>query len=48
LGWDQLSTKPLVIENVPGYHVTMVEEPYAKVLGAKLRAAIDKFSAEMW
>jgi thioesterase domain-containing protein len=38
----------LVIENVPGYHVTMVEEPHAKVLGTKLRAAIDKASAELW
>ncbi len=48
LGWDRLSTKPLVIEKVPGYHVTMVEEPHAKVVGAKLRAAIDRASAEMW
>lgn len=48
LGWDELTTKPLVIENVPGYHVTMVEEPYAKVLAVKLRAAIDKTSAEVW
>ncbi|HXQ74300.1 MAG TPA: amino acid adenylation domain-containing protein, partial [Pyrinomonadaceae bacterium] len=48
LGWDLLTTKPLVIENVPGYHVTMVEEPYAKVLGAKLRAALDKANAEIW
>ena len=48
LGWDLLSTKPLVIENVPGYHTTMVEEPHAKVLGAKFRAVIDKASAEMW
>jgi amino acid adenylation domain-containing protein len=47
LGWDRLSTKPLAIENVPGYHVTMVEEPHARVVGAKLRAAIDKVSVEM-
>ncbi len=48
LGWDKLSTKPMVIERVPGYHVTMVELPHAKVLAAKLRAAIDKYSAENW
>jgi thioesterase domain-containing protein len=37
-----------VIVNVPGYHTTMVEEPHAKVLGAKFRAVIDKASADMW
>ncbi len=47
LGWDLLSTKPLVIERIPGYHVTMVEEPYAPVLAAKLRSAIDETNAEI-
>ncbi len=47
LGWDTLTTKPLVIENVPGYHVNMVEEPHVRRLSAKLRAAIDRVSAEM-
>lgn len=46
LGWDLLSSKPMVIQTVPGYHVTMVEEPHARVLGAQLRRAIDATQVE--
>jgi thioesterase domain-containing protein/acyl carrier protein len=46
LGWDLLSSKPLVIQRVPGFHVTMVEEPHAQVLGAQLRRAINETELE--
>lgn len=48
LGWDLLSTKPLVIQRVPGYHVTMVEEPHVRVLASKLRSVLDESSVEVW
>jgi thioesterase domain-containing protein/acyl carrier protein len=46
LGWDPLC-KRLVIQRVPGYHTTMVEEPHARVLGAKLRSAIDETNLDL-
>ncbi|MBA3470567.1 MAG: SDR family NAD(P)-dependent oxidoreductase [Herpetosiphonaceae bacterium] len=39
--WEECSTEPLVIYNVPGDHVTMVKEPNIRVLASLMRYAID-------
>ena len=36
LGWSTLSSKPLVIFDVPGNHVTMVLEPHVRILAGLL------------
>ena len=41
-GWEKLAVKPIEIQTVPGSHLTMMREPYVRVLAEKLRAAIAK------
>jgi amino acid adenylation domain-containing protein len=47
LGWEQLTTKPLVVRHVPGYHVTMVEEPYVQVLAGHIRSRLREAEMEL-
>jgi amino acid adenylation domain-containing protein len=41
-GWNELSSEPLEILFVPGYHATMFHKPYVEVLAAKLKYCIEK------
>jgi thioesterase domain-containing protein/acyl carrier protein len=40
LGWSALSPWPVEVHVVPGHHHSMVREPHARVLAARLRACI--------
>jgi hypothetical protein len=40
-GWDRLSPHPIDIHIIPGYHETMVFEPYVGVLAERLRTCIN-------
>jgi thioesterase domain-containing protein len=41
LGWAQLSTEPIEVLPVPGFHETIVREPHVRVLAKQMRVAID-------
>ncbi|HEX8150720.1 MAG TPA: amino acid adenylation domain-containing protein [Pyrinomonadaceae bacterium] len=47
LGWEQLTTKPLVVRRIAGFHVTMVEEPYVQELAEQLRARLGETEMEL-
>jgi thioesterase domain-containing protein/acyl carrier protein len=44
-GWSSFSTEPVNVEQVPGYHETMLQEPHVRVLAQRLKACLAK--AEM-
>ena len=39
-GWNQLSSQPVKVVQIAGYHETMMMEPYVQVLAEKLKACI--------
>ena len=41
LGWEQLSTEPIEVLPVPGFHETIVREPHVRALAKQMRVAID-------
>ena len=43
LGWGELSSEPVNVHMVPGYHETLCQEPYVQVLAGLLRACIAKW-----
>jgi thioesterase domain-containing protein len=45
-GWDEEIVPQLKIEQVPGDHFSMMEEPHVKVLGTKLKQYLQQFSIE--
>ena len=42
LGWTSLVADPLDTHDVPGTHLTMVFEPHARILGAKLTRCLEE------
>lgn len=42
MGWRRVTTGPLTIETVPGSHDTMLRAPFARMLGARLDAALER------
>jgi surfactin family lipopeptide synthetase A len=44
-GWDALSTEPITIQVIPGYHETMLQAPYVQALADQLRALLDQAQA---
>jgi thioesterase domain-containing protein len=42
LGWEALSSEPVVTHIVPGDHITMITEAHASVLAAQLRTHLDR------
>ncbi|HTU45291.1 MAG TPA: amino acid adenylation domain-containing protein [Bryobacteraceae bacterium] len=36
-GWDSLSTQPVQVEPITGYHSTMLKEPYVQIVAQKLQ-----------
>ncbi len=45
-GWGSLVVGGLEIHDVPGLHLTMLEEPHVQVLAEKLKACIDRVQAD--
>lgn len=41
LGWGRLSLLPLERNDIPGHHVTIMEEPQVSALAERLRACIE-------
>lgn len=41
-GWDVLSTQPVDVRRIPGYHATLLTEPAVGLLAQGLRTAIDE------
>ena len=46
-GWEKLAVKPIEIQTVPGSHLTMMREPYVRILAEKLTAAIANIQMEV-
>ena len=44
--WGRVASSGAEFHEVPGDHVTMIEEPHVKVLAEKLRACMDSFRQE--
>jgi len=42
LGWGKLSTRPIEIQVIPGFHDTIIIDPFVKVLAGKLQVCLDK------
>ena len=40
-GWDRLTSEPLEIRYIPGYHVRLMDEPLVAVLAQELRQEIE-------
>ncbi|MBV9388050.1 MAG: hypothetical protein JOZ78_16640 [Chroococcidiopsidaceae cyanobacterium CP_BM_ER_R8_30] len=41
LGWGSLVAGGLEIQLVPGYHNTLMKEPYVPILAERLKACLD-------
>jgi aspartate racemase len=46
LGWDRLVAGGLEIQEVPGHHFNMFNQPYVQVLAEKLKACLDSTQAD--
>ncbi len=46
LGWGKLVAGGLEIQEVPGNHMNMFDEPYVRVLAEKLKASLDQAQAD--
>jgi len=46
LGWGKLVAGGLEIQEVPGNHMNMFDEPYVQVLAKKLQASLDRSQAD--
>jgi amino acid adenylation domain-containing protein len=46
-GWGNLIAGGLEVEQIPGYHLGLFQEPYVKVLAAKLQTHLEKVAAFM-
>jgi thioesterase domain-containing protein len=46
LGWHQVAAGGLVVEEVPGDHNSLAQEPHVQVLGARLEAALREAEEE--
>jgi thioesterase domain-containing protein len=42
MGWGPLSSLPITIERIPGYHDTLIVEPYVQLLAERLQLRIDQ------
>ena len=40
-GWNQLTSQPLEIYDVPGNHLTILEEPNVRIVAEKLKVCLD-------
>ena len=45
-GWNELSSEPLEILFVPGYHATMFHKPYVQVLTERVKYCVER--SEKW
>lgn len=43
-GWEELSTRPVEICYVPGYHATILTLPNVRILAARLRECLDRIN----
>ncbi|MEA2562152.1 MAG: hypothetical protein QOH06_3656 [Acidobacteriota bacterium] len=41
-GWDELSTRPVEVHPVPGYHATILTLPNVRILAALLKKCLDR------
>jgi amino acid adenylation domain-containing protein len=48
LGWGKLSSEPVEIHIVPGYHETMCQEPYVQALAGRLSACIQEATEQRY
>ncbi len=46
LGWGKLAAQGIEIQEIPGLHTKMFDEPQVKVVAEKLRACLDKAQAD--
>jgi amino acid adenylation domain-containing protein len=46
LGWGGLAAGGVEVVGVPGHHVTMMFEPYVRVMGEKLKACLERLPVE--
>jgi thioesterase domain-containing protein len=47
MGWGSLSSLPLTIEHIPGYHDTLIVEPYVQLLAERLQLHIDQVLSKL-
>ncbi|BAY08430.1 alpha/beta fold hydrolase [Calothrix sp. NIES-2098] len=47
LGWGEIVTGSLEMENIPGSHFTLFNEPYVEVVAEKLQAWLNKAQSEV-
>ena len=45
LGWDRVALAGVVLEEIPGNHATMVQEPNVRTLAQRLRARLESAQA---
>jgi thioesterase domain-containing protein len=45
LGWGELAAGGAEVHDVPGNHLTMLEEPHVRILAEQLRACLNKAQA---
>ena len=46
LGWENRVTGGIEIQDVPGYHASVITEPHIRSLGPKMKACLEKAQAE--
>ncbi len=42
IGWGKLSTRPMEIHDIPGFHARILSDPHVKVLAEKLQVCLGK------
>jgi hypothetical protein len=41
-GWSELSAEPIEVISIPGYHETLMLEPYVQILAESLRSCLKR------